>query len=87
MTLDEFTKIIDLYGTEPDCWPSELHTQCKTFLTTHSEADALLKRQRQVDELMKQLTVPNFPGLELRALNQALPERDNKFFDRFFFFN
>lgn len=82
MTLGEFTKIINLYGTEPSCWPSELYAQCQTFLATNSEAEALLQQQKQVDELMEQLTVPDFPGLEHRVLNQALPARDSIFLDR-----
>ncbi|GJM13535.1 MAG: hypothetical protein DHS20C12_19380 [Pseudohongiella sp.] len=81
MTLEEFTRIVDLYGAESAHWPKELCTDCETFVANNIEARTLLKQQWQVDELMTQLEVPSFPGLETRVLNQSLPERSRSFFE------
>ena len=75
MTLDEFTRIIDLYGTESEHWPRSQRAECESFLANNIEARALLNQQWQVDDLLAKLEQPNFPGLETRVLNQALPDR------------
>lgn len=81
MTLQEFTRIIDLYGSESTRWPKRLRSECESFVANNIEARTLLNQQWQVDEIMKQLTVPSFPGLETRVLNQPLPERKRSFFE------
>lgn len=81
MTLEEFTRIIDLYGSESARWPKRLRGECESFVANNSEARTLLDRQRQVDELMEQLEVPDFPGLETRVLNQPLPEPKRSVFE------
>ena len=76
MTLEEFTRIIDLYGSESARWPKKLRAECQSFVTNNIEARTLLNQQWLVDEIMEQLEVPSFPGLETRVLNQPLPERN-----------
>jgi hypothetical protein len=75
MTLDEFTRIIDLYGTESERWPRSQRAECESFLANNIEARGLLNQQWQIDDLLAKLEQPNFPGLETRVLNQPLPER------------
>ena len=82
MTLEEFTSIIDLYGSESAHWPKSLRTECESFAANNIEARTLLNQQRQVDSIMGQLQVPRFPGLEARVLNQSLPERNRGFFEK-----
>ena len=81
MTLEEFTRIVDLYGSESARWPKKLRAECESFVANNIEARTLLNQQRQVNELMAQLEVPSFPGLETRVLNQPLPERERSFFE------
>jgi hypothetical protein len=81
MTLDEFTRIIDLHGSEPAHWPKSLRGECESFVANNVEASMLLNQQWQVDESMAKLEVPSFPGLETRVLNQLLPERNQNFFE------
>tara|TARA_R110002073_G_scaffold153170_1_gene308148 strand:- start:119 stop:568 length:450 start_codon:yes stop_codon:yes gene_type:complete len=81
MTLEEFTRIIDLYGSESAHWPKRLRADCEAFVANSIEARSLLNQQWALDELMGQIDVPDFPGLESRVLNQALPERNQSFFD------
>ena len=81
MTLDEFTRIIDLHGSESAHWPKSLRGECESFLANNVEARMLLNQQWQVDESMAKLEVPSFPGLETRVLNQLLPERNQNFFE------
>jgi hypothetical protein len=79
MTLEKFTRIIDLYGCESARWPQSLRAECESFVANSIEARTLLNQQCQVDEIMGQLQVPNFPGLETRVLHQPLPKRSRSF--------
>ena len=81
MTLEQFTRIIDLHGAAPANWPTQLRAECEAFAASNGDAQTLLRQQGTVDELMNRLAVPDFPGLESRVLNQALPERNRGFFD------
>ncbi|MBL4573363.1 MAG: hypothetical protein JKY86_09865 [Gammaproteobacteria bacterium] len=81
MTLEDFTRIIDLYGSESARWPKSLRSECESFVANNIEARTLLNQQWQVDSIMGQLPVPRFPGLEARVLNQSLPERNRNFFE------
>lgn len=81
MTLEEFTRIIDLYGAESARWPTRLRSECESFVANNIEARTLLNQQWKVDGLMGQLQAPSFPGLETRVLNQPLPERNRGFFE------
>jgi hypothetical protein len=81
MTLEEFTRIIDLHGTESARWPKTLRGECESFVANNVEARMLLNQQWQVDESMAKLEVPSFPGLETRVLNQSLPERYRSFIE------
>jgi len=81
MTLEEFTRIIDLYGAESARWPRGLRAECESFVANNIEARTLLNQQWRVDAALAQLEVPSFPGLETRVLNQALPERNRNSFE------
>ena len=81
MTLEKFTRIIDLYGCESARWPQSLLAECESFVTNNIEARTLLNQQYQVDESMEKLEVPDFPGLETRVLNQSLPKHNRSFFE------
>jgi len=81
MTLEEFTRIVDLHGSDSARWPKRLRGECESFVATNVEARMLFNQQWQVDESMAKLEVPDFPGLETRVLNQPLPERNRSFFE------
>lgn len=81
MTLEEFTGIIDLYGAESARWPKALRAECESFITNNAAARKLLDQEWVVDDLMGQLEVPGFPGLESRVLNQPLPEPKGSIFE------
>ena len=81
MTLEEFTRIIDLYGAEPARWPKRLRAECESFAANSVEARSLLDQELAVEDLMGQLEVPDFPGLESRVLNQPLPEPKGSIFE------
>ena len=74
MTLEEFTRIVDLYGAESARWPKALRAECESIIANNAAARTLLDQERVVDDLMGQLEVPDFPGLESRVLKQPLPE-------------
>ena len=74
MNLKEFTRIIDLHGSESARWPKRLRGECGSLVANNVQARMLLNQQWQIDESMAKLEVPNFPGLETRVLNQPLPE-------------
>lgn len=75
MTLAEFRKIIESYGSSSERWPLGLRKECENFIADNSEARELINRQHELEMLMDQIVVPEFPGLEARILDQQLPAR------------
>jgi len=82
MTLDDFKHVLDTYGSNRNCWPQEMQENCAKLLADDAQARALLQSQHQLDAALDALTVPDFPGLEARVLNQQLPARDRTLVDR-----
>ena len=83
MTLEEFTKIIESYGSSSERWPVGLREECENFIANNSEARELIDRQQELEMLMNQIAVPEFPGLEAKVLNQQLPPRKLALLDPF----
>ena len=83
MTLEEFTKIIEIYGSSSERWPVGLREECENFIANNSEARELNDRQQELEMLMNQIAVPEFPGLEAKVLNQQLPPRKLALLDPF----
>ncbi|NQV70372.1 MAG: hypothetical protein HQ498_10135 [Pseudohongiella sp.] len=82
MTIEEFTKIVESYGSEAARWPAEQREQCRTFMASNAAASTLLNQQRELESLLDQITVPEFPTLESRVLNQQLPKQEASVLDR-----
>ena len=83
MTLEEFAKIIESHGSSSERWPLGLREKCENFMADNSEARELINRQHELEMLMNQIAVPEFPGLEARVLDQQLPPRKLAPLDRF----
>jgi len=83
MTLEEFTTIIDIHGTDSTHWPVDVLEECESFIQSNAEARTLLKQQHVIDDLLQEIPMPDFLGLESRVLNQALPAKNKTFFDKF----
>ena len=83
MTLEEFGKIIESYGSSSERWPVDMREECKNFIADNSEARELVNRQLELEMLMDQIAVPEFPGLEARVLDQQLPSRKLAPLDQF----
>ena len=81
MTLEEFTKIVEIYGIDSRDWPLGLRDDLKAYIAGNSEARTLIDQQQELDNLMDQVAVPEFPGLEARVLNQELPDRRESLID------
>ncbi len=81
MTIEEFTKLLESHGAESSRWPDSTREECLGFLAGNTQAQELMNQQRELEALMNQIEVPNFPELQARVLNQALPERDRTLFD------
>ncbi|HAT28152.1 MAG TPA: hypothetical protein DCS89_14135 [Gammaproteobacteria bacterium] len=83
MTLEEFGKIIESYGSSSERWPVDMREECENFIADNSEARELVNRQLELEMLMDQIAVPEFPGLEARVLDQQLPSRKLAPLDQF----
>ena len=83
MTLEEFGKIIESYGSSSERWPVDMRKECENFIADNSEARELVNRQLELEMLMDQIAVPEFPGLEARVLDQQLPSRKLAPLDQF----
>ena len=62
MTLEEFTRIVDLYGAESARWPKALRAECETFLANNAPARMLLDQERVVDPHGLADLFPNLSG-------------------------
>lgn len=82
MKIEEFTKIVETYGSESTRWPAELRDECTAFMANNPAARTLINRQWELDKLLNQITVPAFPELESRVLNQQLPPRKGSLTDQ-----
>ena len=82
MTLDDFKHVLDSYGSSRNSWPQEVQDDCAKLLAEDAQARALLQNQHRLDAALDSLSVPDFPGLEARILNQPLPARDRALTDR-----
>ena len=82
MTLEEFSKIVDIYGSDAGEWPTGLRDDCLAFIADSSEARTLIKQQRDLNRLMDQIAVPEFSDLEAKVLNQQLPDRSGSPIDQ-----
>lgn len=75
MKIEAFTKIVETYGADSTRWPAELREECTAFMASNPTARTLINRQCELDKLLDQIAVPDFPQLESRVLNQHLPAR------------
>ena len=75
MKIEEFTRIVETYGSESTRWPAELREEGTAFMASNPTARTLINQQRELDKLLNQLPVPDFPNLESRVMNQQLPAR------------
>ena len=82
MTLEQFTHLLEVHGSDFRRWPDELRTGARTFASTDATATELLRQYEQLDRLLDRLPVPEFAGLEARVLRQPLPPRHRSIPDR-----
>ncbi|HJN95388.1 MAG: hypothetical protein CMQ15_07095 [Gammaproteobacteria bacterium] len=82
MTLEEFSTLVDVHGSNIENWPSALRKDSKTFLESSDRARALISEQRRLEQQLDQITVPEFAGLQARILNQQLPPRNDPLLDK-----
>jgi len=84
MTLDEFTYILESFGTDKRQWPESERAACQQLLQSSPEAQALLSSFARLEASLDNVPQPVFPGLETRVLNQKLPDKQFDVFDRLF---
>ena len=82
MTLKELTKIIEYYGTQSDCWPEVDRGAALNLIATDSDAKQMRSQYMQLEALLDQHQVPEFPNLESRILTQNLPARRKALLDK-----
>jgi hypothetical protein len=82
MILKELTKIIECYGTQSECWPEADRDAALDLIASDSDAKQMLSQYMQLNALLDQHQVPEFPNLESRILNQNLPARSKALLDK-----
>ncbi|MCG8414581.1 MAG: hypothetical protein MI746_10230 [Pseudomonadales bacterium] len=81
MTLDEFTHILEVYGSDAEQWPDSQREACLHFTKVNTQAKALLASYQQLDAKLNTIAAPSFPGLEQRVLTQSLPAKQSGLLD------
>lgn len=82
MKIEEFTRIVETYGSESTRWPAELREECIAYMASDPTARTLINRQWELEKLLDQMPVPAFSGLESRVLNQPLPAHKGSLVDQ-----
>ena len=75
MKLENFLQVIEVYGADSARWPENLREDLEAFLSKNQSVRALHSEYSQLEQSLDKIAVPDFPGLETRVLNQALPPR------------
>ncbi|MEQ8953214.1 MAG: hypothetical protein RL120_03710 [Gammaproteobacteria bacterium] len=73
MKLDQFTKLLPVYGPDLQRWPDTLGDSARLLLANDQQALALLEQEQKLAAMLDAVSVPDMPGLEHRVLSQALP--------------
>ena len=82
MTIEEFTRIVETYGSQSSRWPMSVRDDCLGFLANNAEAQDLANQHEELEKLMNQIAAPVFPELESRILSQSLPEQGRSTIDQ-----
>lgn len=82
MTFEEFSEIVDTYGSQDHRWPDHLRQQCLLYAEGSSEAKEFIKQHQELEFLLNKVEAPEFAGLESRIANMPLPERKQNFLDQ-----
>lgn len=82
MTLEEFTYVLEVHGTNPTNWPKSLKKPIEAFLANNEVGRSLLCEFKELEHHLNGLTVPEFSSLEYEILNQGLPQKNHSLLDR-----
>ena len=82
MTIAEFIRIVETYGSKSSRWPMSARDDCLAFLESSPKARTLTDQHEELEKLMNQIVAPVFPTLESRILRQSLPEQRKSNFDQ-----
>lgn len=82
MTLKDFTKLIESYGANPQDWPGNVRENGIELINTDSSAKEFLSQHQELESLLDEIEIPDFPGLAHAVLNQPLPARQLGFADQ-----
>lgn len=77
MTLIEFERTLELFGSQPKAWPQDIRLACEALLRSSKDARQLLNEYSELDTLLSDIKSPSFSGLEQRILNQELPSQQS----------
>ena len=82
MTLEEFTYVLEVHGTNSTNWPKSLKKPIEAFLANNELGRSLLSEFEELEHHLNGLTVPEFSSLEYEILNQELPQKNHSLLDR-----
>jgi len=80
--IERFRENIARLGADVEQWPGPERGEAGRLLDGSAEAQAVLRRQQEIETLLKELPAPPFNGLQDRVLNQGLPPRQASPLDR-----
>ena len=81
MNRQEFIKLLEEKGSEPDNWPAQLHSRIDSLLASDAQAAEILAQYQQLDQMLRHLPAPDSSILKDRVSRQALPERPTSLVD------
>ncbi len=83
MTAERFKEIVAAYGSSSEHWPESERAEATTYLSSSIEAQHIVCDASELDSLLSEFQVPEFPGLQEKVLNQILPPRSEGIIEYF----
>ena len=75
MTRQEFIELLEIRGSDVSQWPAHLREEIDNLLVRDPQAAEALTQFQQLDQMLRQLPVPDAAQLSMRVASQTLPER------------
>ncbi len=73
MTMQEFTRLIEIYGANPDRWPLDICIDAQKFMETHpKESRKLIEQESKLDKILDEAHIQaDVELLQRRILKQV----------------
>ena len=77
MNIKQLTLFFEVYGSQPEGWPTDKVEEIYELLKTNSDAISLKKEFDEMDQTLNELYLPDVDRLTQQILDRQLPQRNS----------